>query len=176
MREIWEEESEEQEDLERQESRLRANPTLRAAQQHLIAKALNLALTISSPLCTSVERMQALFAFNRIKLLGGTGRLYGSFLGIMNSHYFRSDGTLKSYDPSKCNNTRPHRIHELDAFLKSFCKTKDEYLGYLKKGIELGITLLRSTIANSIAGKFKLMESTSLRYFSKLRCCARNGA
>lgn len=144
---LWqEEEKESQADANRytqEEEKLRAQPSLRAAQERMIAKASELALKVYSPSHTPLVRIQALFGLNRLSLLGYKGKIYRTFISIMNSHYFLSDGTLKNYDPSKCNNERPHRIHELIAFLKTFCKTKNEYLDLLKMGADLNIATFK---------------------------------
>ncbi len=122
------------------EEKLHNNPSLRATQQQLIEKALNLLLTAYCPSAHPCDRIKSLFAVNRIKVLGFKGRVFRECLATLNRHHFCFDGTLKGYDPSMNNNKQPKRIQELAAFLKTVCSSKEEYLGYLKRGIDLGIS------------------------------------
>ena len=93
-----------------------------------------------APHSHACERMKALFAINRTRIMGYKGRLLHKYLAVINRHHFSFDGGLLGYDPSIHNNKQSKLIHELASILKSMSQSKEDYLEYLKKGMALGIS------------------------------------
>ena len=120
-----------------------ASLLLRTAHSLAVDSVVGLLCIMTSPYADPCERMHALYLINTVHLCGSRGVFLERFRARANRFYFTYDGILREYDPSKASAQTPKHIKAIARFMKAVSPTKSQYLIYLLKGIDYGITLLK---------------------------------